>query len=224
VICVETFRSFDGEWNYAGITHIADNHEVVRRHPEKWSADGRPRRTGLARSRSAAAPSWRLPNPGERLGIDVSDPDVQSTARHEAGHAAAAFLIGWEPTHVELHPDGGGRCAFTAPSGLDPEVRYRQHAVICLAGRVHEGWKADDGDRKDRRNAWDALRTLVSDDRQVRTLMEAARLDAKQLAATAKFHWIARSVEEALLEHGRLDATALGPLLRSARLEYARVA
>jgi hypothetical protein len=54
--------------------------------------------------------------------------------------------------------------------------------------------------------------------------MEAAKAEAIRLVATGRFRFIAKRVEEALLERGQLDATELGPLLREARLDYLRAA
>jgi hypothetical protein len=79
LICAETFRSFDGEMNYAGITRVVSNHEIVRRHPEKWSPDGRPV-AGAARasvSRSTYTPTKtrgtpRLLNGSPRLTVALS--------------------------------------------------------------------------------------------------------------------------------------------------------
>jgi hypothetical protein len=182
--------------------------------------------SGLRRSQPPAVPRpWRLSNPAERLGIDVSDHDVQRTAEHESAHAAAAFLLGWEATGATLHADGGGGdCAVIHPRGLDSLSRDREFAVICAAARAHVGWRHYDTDRGDRRQAFDALSRHVTNPRDATFLMEAAREEAKKLVATGRFRFIARRVEKALLEHGQLDATQLGPLLREARRDYARAA
>ena len=86
-----------------------------------------------------SGPTWQLPRPTASL--DPADHDVQSTARHEAGHAAAAHLLGWEVTEVELRAEGGGSCAVRAPRDLDRSLRHRQYAVMCLAAGAHVGWR-----------------------------------------------------------------------------------
>ena len=201
----------------------------------RWVGDGCDERTttpdwlldDLQRSESSpgALASWRLPTPAEKAGIDTSSFDVQKTAEHEAAHATAAFLLDWEVTGATLRAeDGGGDCTVIHPRGLDGRTRDQQFAMICAAARAHVGWRRYDTDRGDRRMAFDALSRHVTDPRDATGLMEAASEKAKQLVATGRFRFIARRVEEALLEHGELDVIELGPLLRGARRDYARAA
>jgi hypothetical protein len=166
---------------------------------------------------------WFLPQPAPRL--DTSDPEVQTTARHEAGHAAAAFLLGWEVTEARLKAEGSGYCGFRSPRDLDRSLRSWQYAVICLAARAHTGWMAFPGDHGDRRNAYKALRDLDNDPRGLSSLRDAAKREAEQLAGSGRFRAIARRVAEALLERGgELNQRELEPLLREASREHARAA
>jgi peptidase M50B-like protein len=214
----------------AGDARLREELRVRERRLAEIAAEDRQRSATPARSgskplyQSAAplmktnsGPAWRLlPRPAPRL--DPADPDVQTAARHEAGHAAAAHLLGWQVTSVRLNADGSGFCGFHPPTNLDRSLRHRQHAVICLAGRAHTGWTALDGDKQDRRNAHKALGQIGGGTH----LSEAVEAETKRLAATPKFRTIAARVTEALLEHGRLDASQVEPLLLAARREYAR--
>jgi hypothetical protein len=167
--------------------------------------------------RAKTGPTWLLPGPVRTL--DPADPDVVRTARHEAGHAAGAFLKGWEVTEVRLNTEGGGDCEVRRPKYLDRRLGYQQFAVICLAAKAHVGWTRHQGDRKDK---WDAHKALsnLGDPNRVRVLKDAARAEAEQLAASPKFRAIARRIEEALLLKGALSMRAVEPLLHEARREY----
>jgi len=157
------------------------------------------------------SPPWFLSGPPASL--DTSDPDVRSTARHEAAHVAAAHLLGWEIHGVRLKADGGGDADVVFPRGRDRARRHRESVVICLAARAHVGWRRFDSDAGDRRQAYKALENLAGDSRRARMLMDAARDEARQLAATPKFRQIAERVTQALLEQGRLGPRELEPLL-----------
>src|SRR5258708_6502624 len=76
----------------------------------------------------------------------------RATAYHEAGHAAAALVVGRRFRYVTIEPDiddgSLGHCEFTHcwPRGLDPAIAsperlevYARKAVICaLAGDTAE--------------------------------------------------------------------------------------
>jgi hypothetical protein len=163
-----------------------------------------------------SSPSWLLSPRTPHL--DPQDPDVQMTARHEAGHVAACACLGWHVTEVRLDAGGGGYTGFQSPKDLDRRLRHQQQAIICLAGRAHTGWTYHDGDKQDRWNAHKEL-AQIGGGGQLRDTVET---EVSQLAASPRFRAIARRVEEALLERGKLDKQELTPLLHGASRESAR--
>jgi hypothetical protein len=50
--------------------------------------------------------------------------------------------------------------------------------------------------------------------------LESLRQEAKTLARSARFRWLATWVADALLERGKLDEGTVCPLLREADREY----
>lgn len=140
MICVETFKSFDGEWNYAGITRCVDNHEIVRRHPEKWSVDGRPRaaavsRATITRTKTRGTPQLRKGPP--RLTVALSESarrvilEEFGTATRSHGVETGGWLYApvsrsWDKT-IDVRIAGGpGKGAEHSPSSYGPTADYPQ--------------------------------------------------------------------------------------------------
>jgi hypothetical protein len=93
--------------------------------------------------------------------INPNSPRVQVVARHEAGHAAAAHLLGWEVVELELHTRGRGSCDFVAPSGLARSQRLKEHTIISFAAGAYAPDDVD-GDLNDRVKANALIRELAS--------------------------------------------------------------
>jgi hypothetical protein len=205
-VATETFWvEYEGQRELirAGRHWVCDGHELMRRYPGKWTDDqakikqilrdfGRTRSKPVTRDEAsrrtppAEDKSWRLP-PRQRPALDLSDHDVRMAARHEAAHAAAAHLFGWEVTGITLHAEGGGNCAIIDPVDLDPRERAEQFAVISYAARAHTGWRHYDDDRGDRRQIRKAIERITSDPLEGQHLRATLAENAKQLVATGKF-------------------------------------
>jgi hypothetical protein len=59
-------------------------------------------------------------------------------ARHEAAHAVAGFLQGWEVTMCERRKDGSGNTVCTPRTDPPLEERGAENAVIFLSGIMLE--------------------------------------------------------------------------------------
>jgi hypothetical protein len=242
-VCIEDFEAvYDGQLESftAGLTHVHDHHEIARRYPEKFAPDGtaihgvparvHPRAADVRRTSRSAWPEatdWP-PTPEskpagkrERFRPDPTDPEVQKSARHEAGHVAAAAHFGWRVTDVELHARGGGHAGILPPRGRNRKVERRQFAVILYCGRLHAGWSSDDGSNSDRWEAHQTISGLVTSDFEHRWLKEVLQRQASELAATGRFKFIADRVAERLLETGWIGRDQCAELLRSASHQYA---
>jgi hypothetical protein len=226
----------------AGVTRWTEGDPELQR-PEVAQLFGR-----TARSRPAAVrsrkPSSATRRRSERPELpswwsDVepvrrSDEELESTARHEGAHAAAAYLLGWEVSWVRLHTfegqrkssSGGEQVGYTRL--VTPERRDATHglqyATICLAARAHIGWTAEDASRDavsyrtDRRQAWQALaRVTPGESRRTSELFERAEAHARQLANDPAFRSIAKRVAGVLLERGDLSGREFNQLAARVR-------
>jgi hypothetical protein len=253
---------------YAGVSHVADGHEVARRYPDRFApAESRAGRQAINKvfrrsappspfrerpaapahtrspSRDWLARSWRLepsprrgpwrlddPSASEPPRVDPTDFDVQRMAAHEAAHATAAYLLGWEVTGIRLHRDGSGGCLMLGPERLEKgnlderKLFQRQLATIAYTARAHNGWTSNKQSYNgDDRQAYKALQRLTSHPLDTQRLVAEVRHEAKQLAQSEKFRWIAKYVAEELLEAGgQIDERAIGPLLREAERAHRR--
>lgn len=133
-------------------------------------------------------------------------------------------MTGWEVAAAEVCANGAGNCTVIPPEGRGRSLSAQQFAIICYAARAHAGWTADDGDRGDRWQAYEAVERLTNDPGYNRQLRSALQQQAKELAGSGKFKWIANRVAEALIERGKLDVLELGPLLRDSARDYRRLA
>jgi uncharacterized protein YciW len=243
-----TFADDDGVTQeiIAGVTRWAEGDPDLQR-PEVARLFGRAARSRppAVRSRKPAATSaakrrrqserpelpswWSDVEPVRRSGEEL-----ELTARHEAAHAAAAYLLGWEVTWIRLHTfeeqrnssSGADQVGYT--SVVTPErrdaTRAPQHATICLAARAHIGWTAEDANRNavsyrtDRRQAWQALaRVTPGEPRRTGDLFEQAQAYARQLASDPKFRAIAKRVAAVLLERRDLSGREFNQLAARAR-------
>jgi len=197
-----------------GIDYVAPGHELLRRFPARFGPEGRPERQSRDRGTTSRAPEPAL---------DPSSFDVQRTARHEAAHAAAVYLLGWEPRYAAIYAGGDGECRFLPPAGLKGTLLWRQLVTISYVARCHAGWTAEGrGYGDDNKRAYEALRRLANGPGEIGRLAAELRQQAEQLAASPRFRWLAKWVAEELLERGRLDAQELGTLLLEADREYRR--
>jgi hypothetical protein len=80
---------------------------------------------------------WRLP--GERS-MNTTAIEYEATIDHEAGHGAAATVLGYPPTAIEVNANGTGNCQI--PLEIN-RATARDFLLILLAGRIAEaepGW------------------------------------------------------------------------------------
>jgi hypothetical protein len=268
VALIDFVCEYDGGTSefYAGVSHVADGHEVARRYPDRFApAESRAGRQAINKvfRRSAPPPSpfrerpahtrspsrdwlarswrlepsprrepWRLDDPpaSEPPRVDPTDFDVQRMAAHEAAHAAAAYLLGLEVTGIRLRGDGSGGCLMLAPERLEKgnlderKLLQRQFATIAYAARAHNGWTSNKQSYNgDDSQAYKALQRLTSHPLDTQRLVAEVRHEAKQLAQSERFRWIAKYVAAELLEAGgQIDERAIGPLLREAERAYRR--
>jgi hypothetical protein len=205
----------------AGITYIADGHEIVRRYPRMFKkASGRmmsPRPSGSrveTRSRAAnPAPAWRLPDPprtaptwrlpgGRPPRSTVEAFDWQRTAKHEAAHAAAAHLLGWNVAKIAVHDTGGGGTEIISPPDCSGTRRTHEAAVIARAAERYIGWTSHQaGYAVDRQFVRDALRMAPSS-RDAHTYRVNLDSYVRDLVAQPRFKVIAKHVARALTEAG----------------------
>ena len=141
---------------------------------------------------------------------------LQTVARHEAGHAAAAALLCWTVVDLELNASGGGSCDFVAPNGLARSKRLEQHAIIALSARAYAADDVD-GELTDRLEASALIRELASRKRlPVDWLDRRLRQQVADLVASREFLWLASYLGDALMQRGRLDYSEIQETIREA--------
>jgi ATP-dependent Zn protease len=154
--------------------------------------------------------------------------DERRVAYHEAGHVAAARLLGVEVKAAAIVPDGGipGHVKYVTPQTSEP-VSLERVAMIALAGcaaeRRYLGAAADDHEPwhralEDMQLASTSVEALVgSDDEEV----VGARLEqlGLQVAALLEQHWsavervAARLIERKTLSSAEIDECIGTPAL-----------
>lgn len=141
------------------------------------------------------------------------------TAVHEAGHAVAAIVFGWEVVRVRVadpHDDVAGRCEVRLPEPATP----RKWLVFLLAGAVAEqtltdrtGPWGDDQDRRDAKvaaleaaggNRTVAAKVMADAEERARELVVAHAADVRTLAAAVRdVPGVGLGHEEVLVALGR---------------------
>lgn len=141
-------------------------------------------------------------------GLDLGrDDDEARTARHEAGHAAAAFALGWE---VEVCDARAGETRFVFPDIMSQSIvdRQREYGVIAASGAEFCGHWVDDYNPElanDRAQLSDKCGDVID--------WETARKSAAKLAAEPWVKGIYNRLLDALLVRGRLDGAELQRVL-----------
>jgi hypothetical protein len=152
--------------------------------------------------------------------INIHDPELQTVAKHESAHVAAAAAFGWEPYEAELYPDGAGDCHMFAPADISRSQRLEEYAVISLAARSFIGRTSGDG--ADLAEASTAIRELAQRKRlPAGWLRRRLQQRADELATSREFVWIASYVADALLQRGRLGPLDIAQVIREARRDCA---
>jgi hypothetical protein len=136
---------------------------------------------------------------GIDLGHEQEDAeDREHTARHEAGHAAAALALGWGVKWVDV---GRGQTQVEQPTYASRDrgaiTMDIERATIAAAGAAFTGVDS-------RRPELEGDRVMV---RQHRTRWEDARAEAELMAADRKVRSLHRALTDALLAspNGRLE-------------------
>jgi len=154
--------------------------------------------------------------------IDGANRSLQAAARHEAAHAAAAFVLGWEPVEIELKPDGSAHCDAVAPEQIGAHARREQWTQILLAPSFHVG---AEGAAADRLDADKEIRHLAKQQLfPFEWLRDRLRQRTRDLVATSQFRRAAQYVGVVLLERGYLGAIELAQLLGDARADCEAIA
>lgn len=125
-------------------------------------------------------------------------------SRHEAAHAAAAFLLGWPVTGVSRSPTWDGSTHLDPRTDGDIRERAEELGIILLCGVLRE----PEGGGEDLAK----LSELVS----AGTHLSAVWDRAHALTETTRFRQLARAVEDALLHRTTLTAAALRKLMLAA--------
>jgi hypothetical protein len=148
-----------------------------------------------------------------KVGIDLGHQredaeDRERTARHEAGHAAAALFLGWGVKWVDL---GRGQTQVEQPTyasrprgALDMDA---DRATIAAAGAAFTGVPSE-------RRELEGDRAMV---RQHRTRWEDARREAEAMAADRRVKSLHQTLTDALLAspNGRLEGDSLRAVVES---------
>jgi len=229
-VCVE------GEWIdiKAGLDRVEAGHPIIKAAPHLFglSSNGatRPRSAARTSARPPETHRWRLPEPTTpteswRIGTIPNAPragtwaefEWKRSAKHEAAHAAAAHILGWEVGSVKINPNGGGAVAeIYSPVGRTGERRASELALIAAVAEKYVGWTANrDSYNSDRRLVHEASRRAP--DRQAAA---AYKHDLHQRAAafvaSDRFRVIARNITDAVLvADGVLKGEALQRALRA---------
>lgn len=218
----------------AGLDRVEAGHAIVKAAPHLFGLPS----NGATPARSAAPTSvrapetqpWRLPEPSPddgswRLGPPRKAPragtwaehEWKRSAKHEAAHAAAAHILGWQVGKVEINPNGGGAAAaIYSPVGRTGERRANELALIAAVAEKYCGWTANRNSYNgDRRMVHEASRRAPSD-RAAAAYKHDLYQRAAALVASDRFRAIARSVTTAVLEaDGVLKGEALQRALRA---------
>jgi hypothetical protein len=126
----------------AGQTYVSDEADILRDpqarqnfRPSSRGPLGRPatRVGGIARVTPRPPTSRGRSRP---VVASRAHHPKRSACRHEAAHAAAAHLLGWEVTGIEVYRDGAGVTNVLAPRGLAKDERAGGHAVIARAAEA----------------------------------------------------------------------------------------
>jgi Peptidase M50B-like len=223
----EQARQAYGAWEARSQSHSSSAAFASSSRPTAAEAPTTEKKWSLGPS-SSELPVSRL---DDRAPIDRRDFDVARTARHEAGHAAAAYLLGWEVTRLSVRADGDGFTGLVVPTNRDRRLLERQRALILFAGPAHSGGLPEElyagaGYTKDNKHAYRAIERLVSDPRdprQVQRLAAEVRQEAEELAKSDEFRFVAKYLSEELLDRGgHLRAGEVEPVLREASRAYRR--
>ncbi len=150
--------------------------------------------------------------------VDAGNPHFGEVARHEAAHAAAAGLRGWDDITIEIRPDGGGHCDFTPPHGVGRARELEDRIIVLLAAVAYTG---DKGGGADMRDALEATRELAElRGFPVDWLFARLERHAQQLVESRPFKWAVTYLALGL-ERGRLGPADVAELLERAARDCA---
>lgn len=134
---------------------------------------------------------------------------------HESAHAAAATVLGYPPSAIQVFADGGGGYVDLPPE-LDREDAARDFLLVALAGRIG-------GEEPDWPPDWPPSYLKSCDEKQVALLVDYLQLDksdwhqlcaeAWHLASSRSFTRLETSFSTALKHTQHLDRKAVAALI-----------
>ncbi len=127
-----------------------------------------------------------------------SDINLPRTASHEAAHAAAALLLGWNAGPVWIR-SGEGSCSSERPTGRPERLLDEQAAIILICGQRAVGWQAWPGDHDDRRAVAEIMGKYCSDPYSYPRMLAGLEGKADALIASEQFAILHRDLVSALL-------------------------
>ncbi|HWK28082.1 MAG TPA: hypothetical protein VNS09_16070 [Solirubrobacter sp.] len=151
-------------------------------------------------------------------GSGVGTLRLRATCDHEAVHAAAAVMLGWQPARAAIHSVDRGYCDTVRVAHWDSPRGWYEDLIFTIAPSIlcgdRSGGDADKAVKLARKIAGHGLGGwAMATDRDVQRVYDRAIRAVHEIESTPKFRILRRAIRASLEEFGLLDEVDLGRLV-----------